>query len=358
MNNNIKEQFEKIDIPLELHDRIKNGVKQAEHENNTSRTTYSPKKIGKNKKKLIYIIGAAAIFLSVMIGSVYSSPALAAVISEVPILSNMFNVKPISERIYSELEKKDYETDYLQNIDISYFPDKVIVLNIGGPEGYFDQFQFGIAHTVERFLKEEGYDEFTFQIVKQEETSEYKYSASQKREIEKMEKAINEVLDKNDISPSFIAVTPNEKTAHIQANTSLDDEDALIKESDNIKNLLNQELSDTNYEFHVLAEGNNISYGDGIIMKKVVGTNIATVIPILSQELMGKEEYKVNGIAHKGKDPVSIIIRTSLTNSDKDHAKYLEDTVSELLKSEELSTMIEDLSYDIIILSKDEKKLN
>lgn len=86
----------------------------------------------------------------------------------------------------------------------------------------------------------------------------------------------------------------------------------------------------------------------------------AQIISAITEGLMSKKEYKVTEVGHKTK-PLTFIIKTSILSSDptaKALGTEIESMILELLTFEEISPILDNEPYEIIVNSKDNKKIN
>ncbi|WP_010647259.1 hypothetical protein [Oceanobacillus massiliensis] len=154
MDNMIKDLINKIEIPNDLHNQIKLGMKKAERE------VSNRKNIAKGK---IISIGLAAVaFVSICLGTAaYLSPGLLLFVSDNPIAASIFDRNPLEELIYKELHNHNYNTDVM---DI-HIEDSLFTISIGGPKGYFENVQHGVKKITETFLQNKGIESFHVEIV-------------------------------------------------------------------------------------------------------------------------------------------------------------------------------------------------
>ncbi len=84
------------------------------------------------------------------------------------------------------------------------------------------------------------------------------------------------------------------------------------------------------------------------------------ITPAIAEGLMSKKKFKVTGVSYKEK-PLNFIISTSIPSSDPE-AKALgteiESMIVEFLKSKEVLSILGNESYEVIVNSKDKKKIN
>ncbi|MYL57577.1 hypothetical protein GLW20_08660 [Virgibacillus halodenitrificans] len=356
MSNKIKNDMNKIPLPAELHAKVLEGVEKAKQEMEPTGNKIKTKKKIK-PKKTAYIIGAAAIFLILLIGSISNSPVISAAISEIPVLSKLFNTKPLDVIITEELEKDNYDLSYIDQIGISFIPNRVVTINISGPDGYYEEVNAGLNNSVEQILSEKGYSAFAIEITNTENSGERSFTDSQLNEKEQMEKRISTILSEEKIRTSIIFADPVEKKVHLQIESELSNEEELKKESISVKNLLAEELGDNPYDFHVIAQGSELLIGENVKQLRNEDVQHFRAIALLNEEFVGKEAYEISRIAHNGLEPVNVYIYTTVDSSNTTHGEQLESIIKSYLESEEIAS-ISDVEYNIVVYSKDKKQIN
>ena len=136
MDNKIRQELDKIEIPDELHNRVILGLEKAKEVNQIAviNSSASNKKQKSNRKKVIVIwIMAAILMIILFTSSALVSPTMAKMISSIPYLGSIFQSKSIMTVISEELEDKGYE---IEGIGIRYDPQKMIIINIKGTDYY------------------------------------------------------------------------------------------------------------------------------------------------------------------------------------------------------------------------------
>ncbi|WP_408011422.1 DUF4030 domain-containing protein [Pseudalkalibacillus sp. A8] len=84
------------------------------------------------------------------------------------------------------------------------------------------------------------------------------------------------------------------------------------------------------------------------------------IISTINEGLMSKKEYKVTEVGYTNK-PLTFIIKTSILSSDptaETLGTEIETMITEFVTSEEVSSILENEPYEIIVNSKDNKKIN
>ncbi|MGE7186226.1 DUF4030 domain-containing protein [Peribacillus sp. NPDC006672] len=289
MDNKIKQEMDKIEIPKELTNRVLLGVENAKKDykrhNQLKPESKNDRKKWSLRKRIIFLSGVAVLFLGLFISSAFVSPAMAKVISNIPYLGSIFQSEPIGNLTFDELEEKGYK---ISGTGISYKPKKEVDVRVEGSDDYFNEVKDDIEKTAQAILKSKGYDAYSVKVSKEPVLNDYD-------------------LNKEDIK---------EKT------------------------LLDNETED---------------------IKITKGTDKGTQItPAIAEGLISKKEFKVTGVSYKG-NPLSFIISTSILSSDpaaKELGTEIDSMIGEFLKSDEISPILGDEPYKIIVKSKDKKKIN
>jgi len=351
MDNKIRQEMDKIEIPEELHTRVILGMEQAKQDNEISRQLKSERKNHKKrwspKKKIMFFSGVAVLSFGVFISSAFVSPTMAKVISNIPYLNLIFQSEPIGGLIQNELEKKGYK---VSSLGTSYEPKKVIEVTLEGSDDYYNEVKDDVEETIREILKSKGYDAYSVKVSKGSVRTDYVLNKEETEEKNILENEVTKKLKQLNYKFDNVQVDPTEKTIFINIvgsdkyyNSVQDDvEKMAIEVADRNKY--------TSYKINVTR----------VTVKVEKADKGAQITPAIAEGLMSKKEFKVTGVGYKGK-PLSFIISTSILSSDskaKALGTEIELMIVEFLKSEEISSILGDESYEIIVNSKDKKKIN
>ncbi len=85
------------------------------------------------------------------------------------------------------------------------------------------------------------------------------------------------------------------------------------------------------------------------------------ILHIVGEELLGKKEYKITGLAFSVYPTPEIIFKSSVKSTDpeaKEYGEQMEKIIEKSLQSEDMQAKVKGDEYIITIRSKDKKKLN
>ncbi|MFD1172986.1 hypothetical protein [Oceanobacillus picturae] len=354
MKTNIKSEIDKIEIPDELDTVVKAGVDMA-YKGRKQRNNKRLSKYFKTTKKhkLIYTGCILAIAIILLLNTMVQSKTLYVFASEIPVISDVFELDPLSYQLIDELDKQDYYTDNIE-VGVSLFPGKEITIRLGGTSDYQGAIGDEIKLTVEKFLQREGYDSFGINLEKQNEQITYSLSEDQRLEKVNMEESIKETLSNLNVKPKYIFAEPLEKYVSVSVSTAIQNEDELREYAQSVKTKLIDHMEFMGYEVHVTAVGPGMSVDNDRSTLRPL-TDLDEKITGLAQLLTEKKVYKVSGFSFK-EDPLTFTIETSVDSTDKEHGEYLQNVIEDYLNSTDIPPAVE--SYQLYIYSKDGKEIN
>jgi hypothetical protein len=332
-----KEEIEKIPVPIErLNLIIQNTLNQ----------NILPKKNKKNRI-VFYSLSVAILAFAIFIGSAFVSPTMANVISNIPYLRSIFQSDPLIGLVLGELEEKGYK---IATTGIQYEPQKVIEVYIEGPDDYYNQVKDDVEKTTKGILKSKGYDAYSVKISKFVPRSDYVLNEEEKMEQNLLKNKVGEKLKQLDYKFDMVQVDPTENAMFIN-----------IVGSKKYYNTIQDAVEKTAIEVANINKykGYRIIVTRSTVKATKAGKE-ARIIPVIAEGLLSKKEFKVTGVDHISK-PLTFIIRTSILSSDstaKALGTEIESMIVEFLKSEEVSPILENESYEIIVNSKDNKRIN
>ena len=355
MNDKIKKKIDKIRIPEELDHRVKLGASLASNEKSSGKKRKNFTSFVRKKRKTAYIVGIALITCLLLFNSILHSKTVLAYISEIPIVSNIFNLEPLTELIYTELEEKDYNINYIDGVHISLFNGNKVSITMGGTENFQAAYKQKLKQTVELFLQKNDYHAFDVQIIEQTDPIIYDLTEDQQKEKERMEQEIEAMLLRSDVDYEYIEVEPLEKNIHVQVHTSTNDEAQLKEHSLFVKNNMESELEFGDYNLFVSSSGPDVMVGDNYTLRPA--TDLDMSITKLAVDLTENKDYQVTGFSNTD-EPLTFTISTSVDSSDKEHGKFLETVIHQYFESPDVAPSLNGASYEVIIYSKDEKQIN
>lgn len=306
---------------------------------------YNIKKLGLIKK-ITYFGFSLIILFGLFVGTAFVSPTMAKVISNIPYLGLIFQSKSVDALIYDELQEKGYNI----RTGISYEPEKIIEVSIEGSDDYYKEVKDDVEKIVNGILKSKGYDAYSVKVNKFVAKSDYVLNDEETKEKKLLENEVTKKLKQLDYKFDMVQVDPTEKTIFINIVGSKEYynsiQDAIEKTATEVA---------TAYKY----KGYRINV-TRVTVKVTKPDKGAQIIPTITEGLLSKKEFKVTGVSYQSK-PLSIIIKTSILSSDptaKTLGTEIESMIVDFLTSEEISSILENESYEIIVNSKDNKKIN
>lgn len=343
--------MEKIEIPKELTNRVILGVENAKKDNKRHKQlkpeSKSDRKRWSLRKRIMFISSVAVLLFGLFISSAFVSPAMAKVISNIPYLGLIFQSEPINNLIFDELEEKGYK---ISGTGISYKPKKELEVRVEGSYDYFNEVKDDIEKTVKGILKSKGYDAYSVKVSKEQAQNDYVLNEEEMKEKTILDNQVTKKLKQLDYKFDLVQTDPKEKIIFIDMGGSKKYYDSVKSDVEKIA-IDVTELND--YKDYSI----DVNRSTVKIEKADTG---ALITPAIAEGLMSKKEFKVTGVGYKEK-PLNFIISTSIPSSDPE-AKVLgteiESMIVEFLKSEEISSILGKESYEIIVKSKDKKRIN
>jgi len=197
MDNKIRQELDKIEIPDELHNRVILGVQKAKEDNQIpviNSSASNKKQKSKRKKVIVTWITAAILMIILFTSSGLVSPTMAKMISSIPYLGSVFQSKSIMTVIYEELEDKGYE---IEGIGIRYDPQKMIMINIKGTD-YYKEVKDEVKKIAKNKLNEKGYDAYSVEVDVFKERTDYILNEEEKAEKKLLEQKVEEKMKQLD----------------------------------------------------------------------------------------------------------------------------------------------------------------
>ncbi|MDP9739123.1 UNVERIFIED_ORG: hypothetical protein QFZ59_000953 [Bacillus sp. B2I3] len=299
-------------------------------------------------RKITYSGIALIILLSLFIGSAFISPAMAEVVSKIPFLNSIINKRPVGTIINEELSERGYK---FSGPNINY-PNKTITITVEGSNQYYKSVKGEIEGIVKDILQSNNYDAYKVKI---EKYVDVPYSEEEKKHIKELEKqhkkdmvlsrALDKVFEKYHILQ--YGVNPN-KTIEIALPDTETNTDEIKKEINNIL----QKTTKEKYSVKI----NKVDMD-----KRDRDKRWMTILDSITDELIGKRDYKVTLTGYSINPEPRIDIWTSLNSSDpdsKEHGGNIEKILKEYLNSKEMQPLVKNDLYKINVYSKDKKKIN
>ncbi|WP_377891839.1 DUF4030 domain-containing protein [Alkalihalobacillus sp. R86527] len=248
--------------------------------------------------------------------------------------------------ISEELRAKGFNTT---GLGVS-FPDKIIDIRIGGSQKYVDSVKGDIEKIVKDILQSKNYDAYTFKVSRDKE---HKFEMDGKvekdlNEFNIISTAITEELRKLDYTIESLGMSYDPKTIELEIPNS---EDRI----DEIKQVISNILKVNNLDSISL----KITKVD--INSKDLDERWAEILSIVSEDLLGKKDYKVKKVGYSVNPEPKLQMYIDLPSTgenSKNFAQQLEKVIDDFLKSEKMKPIVNNDPYQITIYSKDEKIIN
>ncbi|CAG9613519.1 hypothetical protein BACCIP111899_02734 [Bacillus rhizoplanae] len=342
MENNSKTLFKKIEIPSELDNKVRIGIERAEKELNKKHGSIS--RISIPQKRILYAALAVILLFSLFIGSAFVSPVMANVASNIPYLGRIFESKNMDQVVSEKLKDEGYNVG---SIGVSYNPKPTISIPLNESEEYINQVEEKVEKIVKDTLYTRDYDRFEIKIYSNRNVEHNVSDVGPKQTY--LTKDIYKKVEEHGLEVLMVGMSPNEKIIHVDIPSNEERTDELEKIILDVAK--GYGMQDYTVKFRKVD-----------LKKQAKSQEWAQIIPVLSEGLIGNSKYKVDGIGYSdSKEPFTIIITSSLNSSNpeaKNLAKDIEKMVNDLINSEVVNEKIKGEPYDILIKSKDGKKIN
>lgn len=338
MDNKIKKEINRIEVPEELHERVLLGVEFAAKK----------KKHEWSLPKKLKIFSSVAVILAVLlVSSAFVSPSMARVASSIPYLGVIFQSEPIGRVISEKLTDAGYE---VSGTSIRAHPEKKVEVVLAGTAKGFDEAKEAVENLTEEILLSKGYDAYTVEVSPEQTNNDYHLTEKEMTEKNLLDQEVTAKLEEDGYQFDRVFTDPAEQSIFINI-TGTEEYFESVKQA--VEKAANEAVTSNNYTGYT-------------IIPTRVESKIATIdkgamiIPSMAEGLLSKKEYKVTGLAYKN-DPLTFIIRTSLSSSDPDSTNLvteIENVIVEYTESAEISSILNGEDYHIVIENKDGQKMN
>ncbi|MEH6941423.1 DUF4030 domain-containing protein [Bacillus sp. JJ722] len=333
-----------------LKNRILTSIEESQqHEDNSNFMLSARDNQRSLAMKLVYSFAALIVLFGLFIGSAFISPAMAEIVSKIPYLNKVFQSERVNQVIWEELEEKGYKISGLSG------RGENMRVYIDGSEQYVQDVREDVKNIVEKILKSRDYDNYKVEVIKDNNTTYQPSPETLKLEEEafKVDDALQQELKKH----NYPDVTTQVGTLNDSGNLSIyigipntEKKPEEIKElvRNVIKKITNKKYTLTFDEINLKIRKQEERWGG------VIGTIV--------EGLYSKKEFHVKGFSYSAHpQPMTLYIKTTISSSNPDSKQLgikIESTVKEFLESKEVREIIKDDEYQIIVYSKDKKKIN
>ncbi|ASK64083.1 hypothetical protein CFK37_18945 [Virgibacillus phasianinus] len=361
MSNKIKEELEKIEIPDELHNRVKLGVEKYKTESrNHNQLIKSKKKVKWGiGKKIAFFSSAAVLLFALLIGSAYVSPSIAKVVAKVPYFGLFIKQEEYKQAVYSVILDVTNEKEYkIGSIEASV-PKREITLSIIGSKKKVNSIKDDLIKDINVALVDQNFGEYDIEIEKQQEmkgkdggmvlSQEARQNMKNSQELEaniiKQLKGHNYTM----AFPVQVRINKVEKFIYVAVPKT-------EKRTEELHELLVATSKDYG-EFKI-----EISKIDMDARKQEIRWGKNNIIGTLVGGLMENEDFKVTGFSYSFHPlPLQIKVKTSLNPSDpgaKQVANEIKGEINYFIQHHEKTKEVRNDPYEIHIFGKDKKEIN
>ncbi|MBT2756905.1 DUF4030 domain-containing protein [Mesobacillus foraminis] len=299
-------------------------------------------------KKLVYI-SLAAIFLGALtISSSFVSPAMAEVVSKIPILKLMINQPSPVQIVAEELDQHGFEYNAVGS------QGKWIEVSLAGDQEYVDKVSENVARLAESALESNNFNAYQVKITRMNE-NQFEAGPEEDKKWDELKASLEKELKSKDfnILSLYIRDANADGVLIRDIQVEIPHTETRVKE---LKLTINSVVEANKAEkFPILVKKINQP-------KKLQEDRWATgVVAPLYDQLMGKKEFRVTGVSYTVYPEPEITLNTSVESSDsgaEQFADELQALVDNFLKSGEMAKAVQGDPYSIIIYSKDKKRLN
>ena len=345
MDNNIKEEVNKIDIPEDLNNRVILGMDNAKRDMGNKHQNLKKKKKWGIKGSLL--IAAAVLLLGISLSISNSSPALAQVVSKIPYLNSLLQSKSVIDLISAELDKEGF---LVYGIDTIYKPKKEVRIRLADDEGYDNKAKKEVEKIAEQILKSKGYNAYSINVGIFVREEEYTLSKEEKKDIEVLENGLLEEFNEKNYKFTSLSVNPVDRKISVNIGKSREYYEEIRDKVELTAIDILKSRDYTGYDIEIT----------NVIVKVQQSGKSALIEPSLSDALLSKKEYKVTGISFTD-NPLKFYIRTSIMSNDsnaKKEGEKLNVMINEFFETPEIEQILDNDPYEVIIYSKDKKRIN
>ncbi|MFJ7953397.1 DUF4030 domain-containing protein [Lysinibacillus sp. NPDC096418] len=294
-------------------------------------------------------ISITVILFTLLIACNFVSPTINNALAKAAFFHLLFDPKPdnhtIVNSIHKQLSSKNYE---VENVGLNLLK-KVITVNISGSKNYFNISKKEIEKEVNVFLHSIELDTYKVEIAHYPQRQlEDKLIDEEMKRIKKsqeLEKAImnDPRLQEYKLISAFVRINDVENYIPLV----LSDKERKIGDIIRIVNSIVKEQGMEPFTikpFYVDSEKENIAQ------------KLQPVINTLSEEFKRNEEYQVTGIYYAFDTPLTFSVKTGLSTTDansKKHAQKIEEMIEDVLHNKEVTNILPDGQYKIIVYSRD-----
>ncbi|MBF0705828.1 DUF4030 domain-containing protein [Alkalihalobacillus hwajinpoensis] len=349
-----KKEFDE-QFSLERENRIRERVKERIKErDNPTFINY----------KLIYASCAAVLLFGLIVSLSFVSPSMASVISNIPFLNELMEkedsigVDSIGDLLIHELREDNFKVSQGTNID---FREKTIYVGVEGTKDYYQKYEKDIIERSNSILDAHGLGAYTVEVTNPQvekepyddgitEEMQKKYDDYEKRSLALSDKIMSELNEQNyHVQSADVRINDKERFIPLEipvSETRVDEIKEIVRKVAEEKEP--GEFKIKVYTFDPIREEAQVRW--------------SPVIDTLTEGLIGKSELKVELVGFTFySDPYTLSVDTSIDKSNPNAsmlANEIEDEMNTFINSKEIKKVVNGDEYQIIVKSKDGKKIN
>ncbi len=337
LGNDVKKEMDNIRTP---EDKLNHAIEMAMMKGRKKKKGWV--------KKWFYVSSAAVLLIGLLVGSALVSPAMANVVAKIPYLGSIFDFKgDVVKEISDELREKGYPVN---GLGVSY-PEKVIRIGIEGDEDYYNNVKTEVKKVAIDLLKSRDYNAYSVKVNRYEAPKlpqKDKETQQRSEEFQLIDSGVREELAKRNIE--VLRLGHFAKPERIQID---------VPNTENRMDEIKQVVSDVLSANHIPSIPVKIKKIN--MEKEEQDRRWREILQIVSDDLLGKKEYKVRMVGysvHPEPELQAFITLSSKDGNAKDFARELEGVIEKSLKSDQMKEKIKGDDYHITIYSQDDKIIN
>ena len=329
----IKKEFESIEIPSELSQRVRKGIMQAELEKENE-------KKARNRKPVVWA-AVAILFLAVLVGTSLVSPSVSTFASKIPLLNKIFNQEPVEDGLINILAEKGFKVE-------GYSRDsKELIIAIESNNFQSDKAE--INDISKEYMEQQGYNGISIQVIKYKDKiipSNNELAFDKPEFIMEIGSRLEDIglnnfkyIRKND---------PLELTLTIPENVYNSKKEEIVQIVNEVGDEMNVEDFKISFNtFKQSVQDRNSRWAD------ITGT--------LNEAFMKHDKYPIKSFGFSVDDHVTLYIQLDKDKNQegfRDEAISIRDEVEAFLTSNEVQKKVRGDRYSIEISDKNDNKVD
>lgn len=329
----IKKEFESIEIPSELSQRVRKGIMQAKLEKENE-------KKARNRKSVVWA-AVAILFLAVLISTSLVSPSVSTLAAKIPFLNKIFSQEPVEEDLIHILKEKGFKVE-------GYSRDsKELIIAI--ESNNFQSDKAKINDISKEYMEQQGYNGTSIQVIKYKEEI---IPSSNELAFDKPEFIMEIGSRLEEIGLSNFKYTrkndPLELTLTIPENVYNSKKEEIVQIVNEVGDEMNVEEFKISFDtFKQSVQDRNSRWAD------ITGT--------LNEAFMKHDKYPIKSFGFSVDDHVTLYIQLDKVKNQegfREEAIFIRDEVEAFLTSNEVQKKVRGDRYSIEISDKNNNKVD